>query len=190
MGGQNAQTVERSAEPPAPLPLDFTRVYDEYFDFVWANVRRLGVAPGNVDDAVQDVFLAVHRKLPGFEGRASLKTWLFHFILRVASSHRRSVKSATRLATREATVMPAAASTDAAVEHKQNAELLYRLLDELNDERRALFVLIELEEMTIPEAAEVLGLNVNTAYSRLRDARRDFEAAVTRERAREEWRGR
>jgi len=153
---------------PIPLPLDFAELFETSFDFVWANVRRLGVAPDQVDDAVQDVFLAVHRRLPEFEGRASVRTWLFHFILRVASGYRRAAKAVYRPALPEPT---SSTTPELAVESRQATELMYRLLDELSDERRA-------------------EVNVNTAYSRLREARRDFEQAVTRERAREDWRTR
>jgi len=174
------------AKGPAPLPLDFAELFETYFDFVWANVRRLGVARDQVDDAVQDVFLAVHRRLPEFEGRASVKTWLFHFILRVASGYRRAARPVHRPALPE----PTSTTPELAVESRQATELMYQLLDELSDERRAVFVLVELEEQSIPEVARLLELNVNTAYSRLREARRDFEQAVTRARAREDWRTR
>lgn len=184
----STSTSPRAASPRPPPLTDFEEVYETYFDFVWSNMRRLGVAPAQVDDAVQDLFLAVHRRLPEFEGRASMKTWLFHFILRVAATHRRASRGVDNLKVR-VDVGPAA-TPDRQVETRQAAELLYRLLDELEDSRRAVFVLVELEELSLADAARALGMNVNTAYSKLRDARRDFEQAVTRESAREDWRGR
>ena len=65
---------------------------------------------------------------------------------------------------------------------------LHRLLDGLDDDKRAVFVLAELEQMSAPQIAEVLGENVNTIYARLRAARREFEQMVAREDARDEWR--
>lgn len=177
--------------PPPRVPADFAELYETYFDFVWANARRLGVAPAHVDDAVQDVFLAVYRRLPEFRGEASFKTWLFHFVLRVASTWRRSAQAAERRAGPDlAAPVVSPATPDALVEGRQAAELMYRLLDELPEARRALFILVELEEVSVAEAAVALELNLNTAHSRLRDARRDFEQAVERERAREDWRTR
>ena len=186
-----ATTHQPKPPPPVAAPTDFATLYETYFDFVWANARRLGVAPANIDDAVQDVVLAVYRRLPEFKGEASFKTWLFHFVLRVASTYRRSAQAAERRANPEiaAPVTPPELP-DVAVEGKEAAERMYRLLDELPDARRALFVLVELEEVSIAAAAQVLELNLNTAHSRLRDARRDFEQAVERERAREDWRSR
>lgn len=178
------------ARPP-PVPADFTALYDEHFDFVWANARRLGVPPANLDDAVQDVFLAVYRRLPEFRGEASFKTWLFHFVLRVSATYRRSAGAQERRkAPERAEPAEGVASPETAVEGKQATELLHRLLGELDDARRELFVLVELEGVSIAEAAALLSLNVNTAHSRLRDARRDFEQAVARERAKEDWRTR
>lgn len=180
-------TRAETTPPPAPVPSDFGQLYDTYFDFVWTNARRLGVPTAQLDDAVQDVFLAVFRRLPEFRGDASFKTWLFHFVLRVASTHRRGVRTNERRKSADVTQAgPSAPET--LMEDKQAAELMYRLLDELDEARREVFVLVELEDVSVAEAAKVLGMNVNTAHSRLRDARRDFEQAVARERAREEWR--
>ena len=62
----------------------FERVYEEHFDFVWRSLRRLGVPRSALDDAVQEVFLVVHRRLAEFEGRSSLKTWLFGIAVHIA----------------------------------------------------------------------------------------------------------
>src|SRR5262245_39607962 len=66
----------------------FEEVYDEHIDFVWRSLRLLGVADAQLDDAIQDVFVVVHRKLDTFEGRASIRTWIFGIALRVARMHR------------------------------------------------------------------------------------------------------
>lgn len=190
MTATSAHRVEAVALAPQQ-PADFTALYDEHFDFVWANARQLGVSPAQLDDAVQDVFLAVYRRLPEFRGEASMKTWLFHFVLRIAATYRRSSKAtARRHESQAAEPVESPGSPERQVEGKQTTELLYRLLDELPEKRREVFVLVELEEVSVAEAAQLLELNLNTAHSRLRDARRDFEQAVARERAREDWRTR
>lgn len=163
-------------------------VYQRWFDFVWRNVRRLGVPESAVDDAVQDVFLVVHRRLGEFEGRSSLKTWLFGIILRVVKDHRRaSARRAARLAEAEAARALAAGAAgphDLLARHEA-VRVLYRLLDDMDEDKRALLVLVELEQVPVTEAAETLGLNVNTAYARLRAARQQFEAALERHHGRQ-----
>jgi RNA polymerase sigma factor (sigma-70 family) len=65
--------------------------------------------------------------------------------------------------------------------------MLHAILDELEDDKREVFILSELEQMTVPEIAEAVGINVNTAYARLRSARTSFDEALERQRARERW---
>jgi RNA polymerase sigma-70 factor (ECF subfamily) len=161
-------------------------IYAENADFVFRNLRRLGVPDASVDDAVQDVFLVVHRRLGDFEARSRVSTWLFGIVLRVAQTYRRS---ATRRNARisyepgnELERMPVAAAEGPLdiLERREATTLLHRLLDELDDDKRAVLVCVELEQMTVPEAAESLGLNLNTAYGRLRAARASFNEAVAR----------
>jgi RNA polymerase sigma-70 factor (ECF subfamily) len=79
-------------------------------------------------------------------------------------------------------------SPDDQTAQAEGVRLLHKLLDELDDEKRAVFVLAELEQMSAPEIADAISVNLNTVYARLRAARRDFEQAVAREKARDEWR--
>ncbi|APR75318.1 RNA polymerase sigma factor RpoE [Minicystis rosea] len=173
----------------------FEAVYDECFDLVFRNIRRLGVPDAAVDDAVQEVFLVVHRRLGEFEGRASLRTWVFSIVARVAKDHRRSLRRKsphTRApdASVDADTVPDERGGDphTSTERSEGVRLLHRVLDALDDDKREVLVMAELEQLTAPEIAEVLGENVNTIYARLRAARRDFEQAAQRERARDAWR--
>lgn len=170
-------------------PLDFEAIYQNYFDFVWRSCRRLGVCESSLDDVTQEVFLIVHRKLDGFERRSQLKTWIYGVARRVVSDHRRHEQR--RGGSSKRSRVEAERSTDCPhenVSRDQAAELLRALLDELREERREVFVLAELEEMSAPEIAEATGTKLNTVYSRLRAARTDFERALSRHRAREERR--
>lgn len=170
----------------------FEEVYDEHFAFVWRSVRRLGVFEGAVDDVVQEIFLVVHRRLGEFEARASMRTWLFAIALRVVRDHRRSLSRKARHVATDAEIEAVAESGDKSpLERAAQAEaikVLHELLDALDDEKREVFVLSELEQMPAPEIAEALGVNVNTVYSRLRAARHDFEEALARHHARDRWR--
>jgi RNA polymerase sigma-70 factor (ECF subfamily) len=182
---------QAAAKPGAlgALP-SFEEIYEEHFDFVWRSVRRLGVPPSSIDDAAQDVFVVVHDRLAAFEGRSSLKTWIFGIVVHVARGHRRA---GLRRAAEDAD--PDALATGASGPHEralaaEAARILYSALDELSEEKREVFVLMELEEMTAPDVALALGWKLNTVYSRLRHAREELEAAVARRTARDEWRSR
>ncbi len=167
----------------------FEEIYEESFDFVWRSLRRLGVQPSGLDDAVQDVFLVVHRRLAEFEGRSSIKTWIFGIALHVAQ---RAARTHARHPA-EQLDETIAAPVDALTPHDEAARreavaVLYAILDELDADKRAVFVMAELEQMTAPEIAEIAGLPLNTVYSRLRAARREFEASLKRRQAHERWR--
>jgi RNA polymerase sigma-70 factor, ECF subfamily len=183
--------VRRNSKPKPT----FAEVYRDGFDFVWRNLYRLGVPSDVVRDAAQDVFLVVHRKMENFDGTAAVKTWLFGITMRVASQYRRNARRAAFRApptdaldskqgdALERTVSPSRGPLEE-LEAKQANELLLALLDELDDERRAVFVLTELEQMSAPEIADALEINVNTVYGRLRTARQQFSQALTRFQAR------
>ncbi len=172
----------------------FADVYDETAAFVWRALWRLGVPDAAVEDVVQEVFLIVHRRLGEFEGRSSVRTWVYGIAVRVARAHRRTTMRRPALSTATADVElerlreDPARAPDALLEKAQATELLSVLLDQLDADLREVFVLAELEEMSAVEIGDVLGLRPNTVSSRLRLARRDFDRALTRERARDEWR--
>lgn len=173
-------TVEAVTAPVAPL--DFDAVYRAHFAFVWRNLRRFGVASAHLDDAAQECWVVVHRRLATFEGRSSLRTWLAGIALRVASDHRRwrRRKDPHVPLDDEPEFAAVGPSPEASMERAQAALILDRLLDSIPEERRAVFALSELEQMSAPEVSEALGIPVNTVYSRLRVARAEFEAAASR----------
>ncbi len=185
-----AATVERlgAAAPSgeARRALRLEEIYESCFDFVWRSARRMGVAEASVDDVVQEVFLVAHRRLADFEGRSSIKTWLFSILLRVVSDHRRTLRRKGGLAPLPPTLVADEADCPAGkTEQREAVRVLHSLLATLDEDKRAVFVLAELEQLTAPEIADALGVNLNTVYSRLRAARRDFERALERHRARE-----
>lgn len=171
------------------LGLELDDIYREHFAFVWRSVKRLGVRDASLDDVVQEVFVIVHRRLGEFEGRSSIRTWLFGIALRVARDHKRgAARKDADGAVDPDTLQAQAPSPSESLEKAEAVRLLYAILDEMDDERREVFVMAELEQMTMPDIAGMLGLNVNTAYARLRAARQTFESALARRRAQDEWR--
>jgi RNA polymerase sigma-70 factor (ECF subfamily) len=167
------------SDPPAPA---IEAVYREHFQFIWRSLRRLGVRDSSVEDAVQDVFLVAHRKLHTFEGRSSFRVWLFAIAIRVAAEHRRR-DGRLHL---DPDASPVGPHLDRTLELRRRVDLLDRLLDELSDEQREVFVMAEIEQFSAPEIAEALGQKLNTIYSRLRLGRVRFERALARARAAQE----
>jgi RNA polymerase sigma-70 factor (ECF subfamily) len=179
-----------TASPAAPAAggVGFLDLYEEHLSFVWNGVRRLGVPESAIEDVVQEVFLVVHRKLGDFEGRSSIRTWLYGIALRVVQHHRRHHRRAGGVVAGdvESLACSTGPSPHESAERSQGVHLLHRLLDEMDDDQREVLVLAELEQMTAPEIAEVTGQNLNTVYWRLRAARQRFERLVLRHQAQKE----
>jgi RNA polymerase sigma-70 factor (ECF subfamily) len=183
----------RVAEPTytAPLP-PFRAIYDKYFDFVWTCARRLGVPTEAVDDVVQEIFIVVHARLPTVERPASLRSWLYGVVRRTVSTYHRARHARGARESVEAEVEDHAgpmqpSPLDLAV-LSDELQLLWRLLGELSPAKREVLMLAELEEMTMPEIAEAIGIPLNTAYSRLRAARHEFSDAFSRHAAKQRTR--
>jgi RNA polymerase sigma-70 factor, ECF subfamily len=166
-----------------PFVIDAARLralQEEHFEFLWRSLRRLGVPEADVDDAVQQVFLVAARRTiqPGAE-----RSFLFATALRVASHARR-----TRRRRREADE-PVPEQTDATpspeelLDQRRARALLDEVLEALPLDLRAVFILFELEEMTVVEIAAMLGIPSGTAASRLRRGRELFQQTVARVRA-------
>jgi RNA polymerase sigma-70 factor, ECF subfamily len=164
---------------------EFSGVFRDHHDFVWRTLRHFGVLEAVVDDATQDVFVVVHRRLDDFDGRAPLRSWLIGICRRVAQRYReRSAKQGDRLTI----VEEQQSDPEHAVQQSEAVEVVEQFLDALDADKREVFRMCEIEGMSAPEVAEVLGVNLNTVYSRLRLARRRFEDALRRHRARTERR--
>ncbi len=162
------------AETAAPAGLEprLEAIYREHHGFVWSSLARLGVPPAHLDDACQDVFLIVFRRLDDFEGRSQLRTWLFSIARRVAFRYRRGAQRAERKARALALEPPRVESLDELLEHKRAATLVLHALNDLDDDKRTAVVLHVLEGMSGPQIAEMLDLPVDTAYSRIKAGRR------------------
>ena len=180
MAAPRPRQSETAASTRAEEPT-LSTIYTEHHAFVWRVVVRLGVPSDRVDDAVHDVFMVVARKLDGFEGKATMRTWLFAIAMRVAQSVRRDAARDARRRERLGASEHSHVPHDAA----DAAHTLQELLEHLDDDKRAVFVMAELEGMTAPEIAAAIGGKVATVYSRLRLARATLERVVARTRARE-----
>jgi RNA polymerase sigma-70 factor (ECF subfamily) len=169
-------------ESRADVP-KFTDVFRQHFDFVWRTLRSLGVPEAAVDDAVQEVFICVHRRLPEFERRSALKTWIYSIAYHTAQNQRRSARRRETASLDDALGAEMVSGEPGPGEHVAGAQagrFVLEFLDRLPRERRDVFVLCVLEELAAPDVAEILQVKVNTVYSRLRLARAEFRAALER----------
>jgi RNA polymerase sigma-70 factor (ECF subfamily) len=166
-----------------------TEVYADHADFVFASLQRFGIRDNDLEDLLQEVFVVVHRKLHTFDGSSRMTTWLYGICLRVAAAHRRRAH-----VRREQSVDPVpepAPSTsrasrddpEAALQRGQARQQLESILDELDLDKRAVFVMFEIDELSCDEIAAVVGVPVGTVYSRLHAARAAFREAVARHHA-------
>src|SRR5690242_10249327 len=150
--------------------LSFPEIFREHARYLWRALLGLGVQPGDVDDACQEVFLIVHRRLPDFDGRA-LRSWLYAICLRVASEYRRSARVRREVSVERIPESQAPGGQDETVHAGELGERLLASLDRLDEDKREAFVLFEIEELPLREVAEALGCPLQTAYSRLQAAR-------------------
>ncbi|HMR76207.1 MAG TPA: RNA polymerase sigma factor [Polyangiaceae bacterium] len=163
-----------------PVPAAFAEVYERHFDYVWRALRRLGVAESDLEDLAHDVFLAVHRRLDQLDPNRPARPWLFAFALRVASAHRRRARARHEVVGLDNQV---ASDDPTALERVIQGEALalaQAALDTLDLEKRAVFILHEIDGYSMPEVSLALEIPLNTAYSRLRLARTRFAAALKR----------
>lgn len=164
--------------PPLLEEMDFARVYETHFDFVWRSLRLLGVPPEAVEDMTQETFDVVSRQLAEFEGRSSLRTWLFSIAQRVASNYRRMVRrKLSRLEPLSDSAASAEPTPHAHAEAKEAAAVVERFVADLDPEWRTVFVLALVEGLPGNEVADALGISVNAVYTRVHTLREGLRRA-------------
>jgi RNA polymerase sigma-70 factor (ECF subfamily) len=178
-----AQKVSKRVEPaPSALP-SFRSLFEQQFSYVWNVLRRLGVPERDLEDLTQQVFLQVHGQLATYDVRRPLRPWLFAFAFNAASNHRNLARHRVELCVVAPEMADPIAPADEQLITRQEIELAELALTQVSLDRRAVLLLHEIEGHSIPEVAETLGIPLNTAYSRLRLARQEYELCVRRLRA-------
>ncbi len=173
------------SQPTAGRPLDVRAIHDAHADFVWCSLQRLGIRPADLEDVMQEVFVVVHRRLASFDGSSLLTTWIYGICLRVAAGHRRRAWIRRELPTAELPDedgTPPSERPDELVAARQARAALDRVLERMDLEKRAVFVMSEIDELPAGEIAAVLGVPVGTVWSRLSAARKQFQVMLGRER--------
>lgn len=174
----NAPIAEASVNPRGS-ELRFEAVFAEFAPYVLRVMPRLGVGTADVDDVAQEVFMAVHKGLADFEGRSRLRTWIYGICLRVAGNYRRRAhrRREVRGLDIEETFAPVQGET---LERTRSRKLLMSALEGLSERKREVFVLYEIEELSMAEVAQAVDCPLFTAYARLYAARREMKQAIER----------
>lgn len=184
-----AELLKWSGAPARVSPAEQLRaLVDGHLDFIGRSLRRLGVPEGDVDDATQQVFLVASRRLDEIKA-GSEKSFLFGVALRTAADVRRSRRRRAAVVEegREgADAVEESASPEQIASERQARALLDEVLNAMPLETRTVFVLFELEELTMSEIAHTLEIPQGTVASRLRRAREEFHEQARRLRARAE----
>ena len=172
----------------------FRRSIDFHFSFVWSCTRRLGVSEAETDDVVQEIFIVILARLDTLERPESLRSWIYGIVRRTVSAYHRAKRaklaSTATLNAEHDMQYPQLPSPQQLAEQSDQVRLLWSLLEKLDAPKREVFVLAELDEMTVPEIALAIEVPLNTVYSRLRAARQELDEALARHSAQNAKRGR
>jgi RNA polymerase sigma-70 factor (ECF subfamily) len=188
--GQKILTGPPLVEAGAAEPLSFEEIYSRWFHEVSRWARAFGGLDADLDDLTQEVFMVVRRKLSQFDG-ANLKGWLYLIAQRTVRDYRRRAwfrgllpRKSEQTVERE-TVAPDKSPAEI-FERREAERFLVQILDKMNESRRTAFILFEIEGYSGDEIAALEGVPVNTVWTRLHHARKEFASLVGR--AREEGR--
>jgi RNA polymerase sigma-70 factor (ECF subfamily) len=162
---------------------DLSAIFDEHFDYIWAMLRRLGVRNADREDLVHEVFLKVHARMADYDASRPLRPWLLGFAYRVAKDYSRLARHRVErlgvLGDRAAASVPA----DERIVAREERELVLWALDAIDLDRRVVLLMHDVDDVPVPEIAQILGIPLNTVYSRLRVGRKELANAVTKGRS-------
>ncbi len=171
------------AAPASGAPRDFRALYEAEFSYVWNSLRRLGAPPAHIEDLAHDTFVTAWRRMGDYDPSRPIRPWLFGIAFRVASDFRKRAFQQREVPDENLDKVDAEDDRASPVDHvaaREARELVMRALESMPVERRAVFVMHELDGHAAPEIADAMSIPLNTAYSRLRLARQDFAAAIKR----------
>jgi RNA polymerase sigma-70 factor (ECF subfamily) len=173
-------SLDRSDAAPAAHVPGLRELFEMHASYVWNTLRRLGVPASDLEDRTHDVFVQIHGHLHAYDAARPVRPWLFGFAFRIASQERRRAHRRHEIQGEPADAVDPAALPDAQVAKERDRRLVLDALEGIALDRRAVFVLYELDGVPMEEIARSLGIPLNTGYSRLRTARAEFAAAVRR----------
>lgn len=181
-GCPHSSKMPRQASPATDAAERVGRMVREHGAGVWRALRRLGVREADADDQCQEVFLVAHRQLPSFRGDSSERTWLYGIALRVASDYRRRAHVRREMLVEEVPDAEVPPPQEAALTEQEAVRQLDAALDTLDEDKRTVLVLYEIEQLAMADIAALVGCPVQTAYARLYAARKRLDAALAAQR--------
>jgi len=158
----------------------FRALFEAELDYVLATLRRLGVAPRDLEDVTHEVFLRVHARWDEYDPARPVRPWLFAFAFRLASDYRRLARHRREVFSEASEPESLALGADDLLASRDRQALVEAALAGVDIDRRAVLLLHDLEECPMPEVAQILGIPLNTAYSRLRVGREELVKAARR----------
>ncbi len=183
--GGKGRAATAAAEPE--VTPDLAEVFDAHAAYVGRTLRCLGVREREIPDAIQDVFLVVHRRLAELRKPSALRSWLYAICVRKAMALRRSAaRRREDAASDEALEGIDGRTPHDELERTRALAAALAILEGLDDEKRAVFVLYEVEQLPMREIAEALEIPLQTGFSRLYAARREIGRLLERKKARGE----
>jgi RNA polymerase sigma-70 factor (ECF subfamily) len=179
-------SADETLASPGKRTVDLRELFTMHAPYVWSSLRRLGVAAPDLEDLTHDVFVQLQSHLAEYDSARPTRPWLFGFAFRIASQYRRRAhrRHETPIDPNAYQAVDATALPDERLATQQDRQLVLEALEAIDLDRRAVFVLYEIDGTPMDEIARTLGIPLNTAYSRLRVARTEFAAAVKRLRSR------
>jgi RNA polymerase sigma-70 factor (ECF subfamily) len=169
--------------PDYPGAAWFRALYRAQFGFVWRVLARLGVAPASLDDATQEVFVVVYRRRESYDSATPIRSWLYGIARRVAANEHRGKRRSDRRLRAIPPLVDAPGDPLEALRRREAEAVVGQFLAGLDEDTRMVFVLVDIEGMSAPEAGVALEVKLNTVYSRLRRARAAFARALAGEEA-------
>lgn len=180
----NQESGSPAAPPGSHLLPSFRALFLTHGSYVASSLRRLGVRDRDLEDVTHDVFLAVYRHLDDYDPQRPIKPWLFGFAAKIALGHRRRKSYTHEVIAADIEAVDQAPAADEEVAASQSRSLVLSALSSVAAERRPVFVMHDIDAISMPDITAALGIPLNTGYSRLRLARAEFAAAVQRIRGR------
>lgn len=167
--------TRQASAPGKKLPERLDALFRAHGSVVWRTLRGLGLNEADAEDLCQEVFVVAHQKLDTFEGRSSIRTWLCGIAVRLAAKHRRRFSTQREIPTDKLPDIESTGGPDEALSASEARALLGAALEKLDPEKREVFVLFEIEELSMNDVAAALDCPLQTAYSRLYAARKVIE---------------
>jgi RNA polymerase sigma-70 factor (ECF subfamily) len=156
------------------------RVFEAEFAWVWRTLQRFGVRSSDLEDLTHDVFVVFHARRAEYDASRPIRPWLMGIAFRVASDYRRRAFRRKELLHETEEPADSKPGPEHATERARSRQLLLAAFESVEPDRLGILLLHDVDEVPVPQIAEALGIPLNTAYSRLRLARRELQEAVAR----------